>query len=294
MRETARWTQRSPGIAAAAGNGQASGGALGAVVVPHRRPFREVQLWVEELVRADRRKDEFLATLAHELRNPLGAIRNAVGLLQREQGVNPAAQRAQALIERQVRRMTRLINDLLDVSRIKNGHLHLQRERIDLRTVLQNAVETLEPEVSERRQQLTVALPESPVWLQADPWRLEQVFVNLLANASRYTDAEGELAVFVHVRNGQVVVRFRDSGIGIASDALPHVFDLFTQAGAAAPYSRAGLGIGLALVRSLVALHGGRVTAASAGLGRGSEFTVRLPLETGIPADATAGDRSPS
>jgi signal transduction histidine kinase len=294
MREIARWLGRSPGITAAAGNGQVSGGALGAVVVPHRWPFREVQLWVEELVRADRRKDEFLATLAHELRTPLGAIRNAVDLLQREQGGTPAAQQAQALIERQVRHMTRLINDLLDVSRIRNGHLHLQRERIDLRAVLHHTVETLEPEVSKRRQQLTVALPESPVWLQADPWRLEQVFGNLLANASRYTDAGGELAVLVHVRNDQVVVRFRDSGIGIAPEALPHVFDLFTQADAAAPCSRAGLGIGLALVRSLVALHGGRVTAASAGLGRGSEFTVRLPLETGIPADQAAGDRSPA
>ncbi|MDE2050451.1 MAG: HAMP domain-containing histidine kinase [Gammaproteobacteria bacterium] len=243
---------------------------------------------------ADRRKDEFLAMLAHELRNPLGVIRNAVGLLQREQEMTPARQRAQALIDRQVCRMTQLVDDLLDVSRIRSGRLRLQRERIDLRTVVRNAVETLEPEVSERRQQLTVALPQSPVWLQADPWRLEQVFVNLLANSSRYTDPEGELAVFMHVRNDQVVVRFRDSGIGIARDALPHVFDLFTQADAAAPRSRAGLGIGLALVRSLVALHGGRVTAASAGLGQGSEFTVRLPQEAGSRGNAAAGERAPA
>jgi signal transduction histidine kinase len=277
MRDIARWMRRSPVITLAAGNGQALGGAL-CDAVPHRRPFREVQQWVEELVRADRRKHEFLATLAHELRNPLGMIRDAVGLLRREQGVSPAAQRAQALIERQVRCITCLFDDLLDVSRMRSGHLHLQRERIDLRAVLRNAIETLEADVSERGQQLTVALPQSPVWLQADPGRLQQVFVNLLANASRATGAEGELAVYVHVRNDQVVVRFRDSGVGIASDVLPHVFDLFTQADAAAACSRAGLGVGLALVRGLVALHGGRVTAASAGLGQGSEFTVRLPL----------------
>ena len=180
--------------------------------------------------------------------------------------------------ERRVRRITRLFDNVLGVSRMSKGKLRLQRERIDLRAVLRNAVETLAPEFSERRQQMTVALPQSPVWLQADPGRLQQVFVNLLANASRCTGVQGELAVYVHVRNDQVVIRFRDSGIGIASDALAHVFDLFTQADAAAPCSRAGLGVGLALVRSLVALHGGRVTAASAGLGQGSEFAVRLPL----------------
>ncbi len=287
MRNIERWIRHPAVIPVASEGGEALGGAL-RDVTPHRRPFREAQPRVEELVRADRRKDEFLATIAHELRNPLGAIRNAVGLLQREQGLTPAGQSAQALIGRQVRRMTQLVEDLLDVSRIRNGQLYLQRERIDLRTVVRNAVETLEPEVSERRQQLTVALPQSPVWLQADPWRLEQVFVNLLANASRYTDTEGKVAVYVHVGNDQVIVRFRDSGVGIAPDNLPRVFDLFTQADTAAPCSRAGLGIGLAVVRSLVALHGGRVTAASAGLGQGSEFTVRLPQDAGSRGDAAA------
>jgi signal transduction histidine kinase len=185
--------------------------------------------------------------------------------------------------------MSHLVDDLLDVSRIRNGHLHLERERIDLRAVVRDAVETLEPEVSERRQQLTVALPQSPVWLQADPWRLEQVFVNLLGNASRYTDVAGQVAIYMHDRSDQVVVRFRDSGIGIARDALAHVFDLFTQADAAAPRSRAGLGIGLALVRSIVTLHGGRVTVASAGLGQGSEFTVRLPRQPAARGDGAAG-----
>jgi signal transduction histidine kinase len=288
MPEIMRWIRRSP----VAESGQVLGGAPGGVAL-HGRAAREAQMRLEELARADRRKDEFLATLAHELRNPLGVIRSAVVLLEREQGVSSAAQRARALIERQVRRMTRLVDDLLDVARIRNGHLRLQCELIDLRTVVRNAVQTLEAEVNERRQQLTAALPDFPVRLQADPWRLEQVFVNLLANASRYTDAQGKLAVYVHVRDDQVIVRFRDSGIGIASDTLPRVFDLFMQADAAAPCSRAGLGIGLALVRSLVTLHGGRVTAASAGLGQGSEFTVRLP-QGGGRADATAGERCPS
>lgn len=234
---------------------------------------------IEELVRADRRKDEFLATLAHELRNPLGVIRNSVSFLRREQGLTPARHRAEELIERQVGRMTQLVEDLMDMSRIRNGRLRLQRERIDLRATVRNAIETLEPEIGERRQQLTTELPQSPVWVQADPGRLEQVFVNLLANASRYTDVQGQLAVYLHARTDEVVVRFRDSGIGIAPDALPHIFELFTQADADAPPSRSGLGVGLAVVRTLVAMHGGRVTAASAGLGHGSEFTVRLPLE---------------
>jgi signal transduction histidine kinase len=154
----------------------------------------------------------------------------------------------------------------------------LRRERIDLRLVVNNAIETLQPDISDRGHHLCVALPHLPVWLQGDSWRLEQVFVNLLANASKYTDAGGELAVWMHTRgDGQAVVRIRDSGIGIAPDALPRIFDLFRQTDEADDRSRSGLGIGLALVRNLVESHGGSVIAASAGLGKGSEFTVRLP-----------------
>jgi signal transduction histidine kinase len=292
MRDMARWIRRSRAVAPlGAGNGQAPGGTL-REVAPHRRPLHEAG-WVEKLISADHRKDEFPAMLAHELRDPLGVIRNAAALLQREQRLTPAGRRAQVLIERQVRRMARLVDDLLDTSRIRNGQLQLQRERIDLRTVVRKTVEMLAAEISERRQRLTVSLPQSPVWLQADPWRLEQVFVNLLADSSRYTEAAGELAVFMHVRNDQVVVRFRDSGIGIAPSALPQVFDLFMQADAAAPCSRAGLGVGLALARSLVELHGGRVAAASAGLGLGSEFTVRLPLEAGSRGRAAGAAGAP-
>ena len=181
------------------------------------------------------------------------------------------------LIERQVRHMGLLTADLMDISRISCGHLRLQRERIDLRVVVGNAIETFESELKQRRQRLTATWPDSPVRLGADASRLEQVFVNLIGNASKYSDAGGDLAVWMHSLGGHAVIRIRDSGIGIAPAALPHIFDLFGQADAAAPRSRSGLGIGLALVRTLVELHGGSVTAASAGLGQGSEFTVRLP-----------------
>jgi signal transduction histidine kinase len=248
-------------------------------ITPYTRPLRQARLRAEELATANRRKDEFLAMLGHELRSPLAAIQNAVRLLSSQTGETPPGQRTQALIERQVRRMTQLVDDLLDVSRICHGRLHLQRERIDLRAVVSNAIETLESDINERHHRLTTTLPDVPAWLQADPWRLEQVFVNLLANASRYTDAHGELAVWVHTRDGQAVVGIRDSGIGIAPDALAHIFDLFRQADEAAPRSKLGLGIGLALARNLVELHGGSVTVASAGIGQGSEFTVRLPRE---------------
>jgi signal transduction histidine kinase len=208
-----------------------------------------------------------------------GTLAESKSSIDPEMEDTPAPQKIKVMIERQVRRMTQLLDDLLDVSRITNGRLHLHPERIDLRDVVSNAIETLESDIKQRNHRLTTALPDAPVWLQADPGRLEQVFVNLLANASKYTNAGGELTVWMHVRDGQAIVRVRDSGIGIAPEALPHLFELFRQADEAVPRSRSGLGIGLALVRNLVEAHGGSVTGASAGLGEGSEFTVRLPRE---------------
>ena len=240
----------------------------------------QARLRVEELTLANRRKDEFLAILGHELRNPLAAIHNGIRLLGHQSEGTPAPQTIEAMIERQVRRMTRLVDDLLDVSRITHGCLHLKRERIDLRDVVNKAIQTLESDIKQRSHRLAIALPDAPVWLQADPGRLEQVFVNLLANASKYTDMGGELMVAVDVRDGEAVVRVRDTGIGIAPEVLPQLFGFFRQADEAAPRSQSGLGIGLALVRNLVESHGGSVTGASAGLGRGSEFTVCLPRET--------------
>jgi signal transduction histidine kinase len=240
----------------------------------------QARLRVEELTIANRRKDEFLAMLGHELRNPLAAIHNGIRLLSHQSQDTPASQTIEAMIERQVRRMTRLVDDLLDISRITHGCLHLKRERIDLRDVVNKAIQTLESDIKQRNHRLATELPDAPVWLQGDPGRLEQVFVNLLANASKYTDMGGELTVAVQVRDGQAVVRVRDTGIGIAPKVLPQLFGFFRQADEAAPRSQSGLGIGLALVRNLVESHGGSVTGASAGLGQGSEFTVCLPRET--------------
>jgi signal transduction histidine kinase len=235
---------------------------------------------VDELLTAVRRKDEFLATLCHELRSPLGAIQNALGILNGQAGQDLAAlQRLHALIERQVRHMMRLTADLLDVSGISHGQLRLQRERMDLREVLHQAIETMDSELQQHGHRLAICLPEAPVWLQADATRLQQVFDNLLANAFKYTDPGGDLALSLHVHDGYAVVNVRDSGIGIAAETLPHIFDLFMQADPPARHYGPGLGIGLALVRMLVEMHGGRVAAMSAGVGQGSEFSVRLPVE---------------
>lgn len=241
--------------------------------------LRQARLRIEELTRANRRKDEFLAMLGHELRNPLASIHNALGLLRRQMQATPECQRADAIIERQIHRMTQLVDDLLDVSRVTHGRLRLHCERVDLRAVVNHAIETLDSDIHQRNHRLTTTLPDDPVWLQADPRRLEQVFINLLANACKYTDVGGELVLSMHAQDNQAVVRVRDSGIGIAPEFLPHIFELFRQADQAAARSQSGLGIGLALVRNLVECHGGTVIAASAGVGWGSEFTVRLPQE---------------
>jgi signal transduction histidine kinase len=260
--------------------GDADAGKLSPIlpVTQNERFMRLVSLRIEELLLAGRRKDEFLAMLSHELRSPLASIRCALGVLGRQSGEDVLVwNKMHELIERQVRHMGHLTAGLMDISRISCGQLRLQRERVDLRVVVGNAIETLESELKQRSQRLTSTWPESPVWLQADASRLEQVFVNLIGNASKYSDAGGDLAVWMHSLGGHAVIRIRDSGIGIAPEALPHIFDLFMQADATAPRSKSGLGIGLALVRTLVELHGGSVKAASRGLGQGSEFTVCLP-----------------
>jgi signal transduction histidine kinase len=172
-----------------------------------------------------------------------------------------------------------LVDDLLDLSRFTLGRVPLNRERMDLRIAVKNAIETLETDIHRRRHRLTVALPVTPVWLQGDGRRLEQVFVNLLANACKFTDTGGELTVRLHTSGDQAMVQFRDSGIGIDARSLPHIFDPFKQADEGARRSEAGLGIGLALVRQFVRLHGGSVRVHSAGRGRGSEFAVQLPTE---------------
>ncbi len=243
---------------------------------------------------ADRRKDEFLATLSHELRNPLAAIANAIQYLQRAPADDPGLAPARDVLGRQVAHLTRLIDDLLDVSRITTGRIALRREHVDLADVVGRALETTRPLADERRQSLLVTLPDSPVTLDADPVRIAQAVANLVGNAVKYAGDGGRIEVVAgraEVEGGPCgIVSVKDRGIGIAPEVLPHVFDLFSQAQSAAHGGEGGLGIGLALVRELVGLHGGTVQASSAGVGQGAEFVVRLPL----PAQPLCEVRGPA
>ena len=252
----------------------------------------------EALVEADRRKSEFLATLAHELRNPLAPIRNALELL-RLGSNNPALMdKLRATMERQVGHMVHLINDLLDIARISSGKVVLQIERLDLQSVVGSAVETSMPAIDAAGHVLGVDVPAQPVWIDADAVRLSQVLSNLLSNAAKYTPRHGRIDVRVQVEEKEAVVTVRDTGIGIAQEALESVFEMFSQASHSIGISKGGLGIGLALVRHLVTLHGGSVRASSPGAGQGSTFTVWLPLAA-APAPAwqpagSAGQAGPA
>jgi len=242
-----------------------------------------------ELREASRRKDEFIATLAHELRNPLAPVRNAAQLLQHQEAIPAEAQQARDVIARQVRVMARLIDDLMDVSRINQGRIELRRERVDLASVVELAVESSRPGILESGHELALRLPDVPVALDADSIRLSQVFVNLLSNAAKYTDRGGRIELVAEVHDAEVRIAVSDNGIGIPANELPNVFAMFAQVEGALTRSRGGLGIGLTLVKHLVELHGGRVEAQSAGVGRGSAFVVTLPLPPpGEGAGATA------
>src|SRR5262245_22724419 len=238
---------------------------------------------------ADRRKDAFLAMLAHELRNPLAPIRNAIALLDRMSSPDQALKRATAVIQRQSELLTRLVDDLLDVARITQGKIKLQKERIDLITIIGSAVEVSRPMMDQRKQQLTVSLPDETVMFEGDLTRLSQVVSNLLNNASKYSETGGQIWLSAKLNSTEMVLRIRDTGIGIPPDFLPHVFELFTQSDRSLDRSHGGLGIGLTLVRALVQMHGGTVEAHSDGLGQGSEFVVRLPVLTPTPQPAQAG-----
>ncbi len=231
----------------------------------------------EALKEADRRKDEFLAMLAHELRNPLAPILNAAHALRLVGPADANQQWAREVIERQTRHLARLVDDLLDVSRITRGKVTLARELLDLSTIINRAVETSRPLIDERRHKLTVAFPPEPARVEGDLTRLVQVVGNLLNNAAKYTDEGRQIWLEAAEEGDEAVIRVRDNGMGISADLLPHVFALFTQAERSLDRSHGGLGIGLTLVRHLVEMHGGRVEARSEGPGRGSEFIVRLP-----------------
>ncbi len=242
-----------------------------AVVLQHKRTAAAFQ----EL---DRRKDEFLAILAHELRNPLAPLSNSLEVLKVAENSSELMEQTRGVMERQVRQMVRLVDDLMDVSRITRGKIELRREPTELAAVLECAVETARPAIEASGHELTVTLPPEPVSLDADLNRLAQVFSNLLNNAAKYTEPAGQIRLSAERQGSEVVVKVRDTGIGISGEVLPRVFDIFTQGDRSLERAQGGLGIGLSLVRGLVELHGGSVAAHSAGLGQGSEFTVRLPV----------------
>ena len=241
----------------------------------------ERRLAQQALQEVNQRKDEFLAMLAHELRNPLAPIRNAAQILRLHGKGNTKLEWARSVIERQSRHLTRLVDDLLDVSRIVRGQISLEKGPIDLSDVVRHALETSRPLVRERKHQLTVTLPGQPLPLDGDLTRLSQVVANLLINAAKYTPEGGHIWLEADRGNGEVILRVRDSGMGISSGLLPHIFDLFTQGARTLDRSQGGLGIGLTLVKKIVEMHGGRVDARSAGAGEGSEFSVHLPLLVG-------------
>jgi PAS domain S-box-containing protein len=256
---------------------------------------------IDQLQQADRFKNEFLALLAHELRNPLAPIRSALQVLARRSPDNPEIAQAKEIADRQVRHMTRLLDDLLDVARISEGKLEIRREAVDGAEILRRAVDAELPFVQERGLELSLDLPEEPAGVDADPVRLQQIFVNLLNNAAKYTDAGGKIAVSARAEGGQVVVRVRDTGIGIDPTMVARLFEPFVQVERREKRSVGGVGLGLAVVRKLVELHEGSVHVFSAGLGRGSEFVVRLPQvpigrsarETRPPAPSEAPVKNP-
>ena len=245
----------------------------------------------EALENADRLKDEFLAMLAHELRNPLAPIFNALSLLESEQANSDTGRQAREIITRQVRSLARLVDDLLDVSRVSTGKIQLKKEVIDLRDVVRNAVETCKATLQGRQQQLTVSLDPQPVCVDADKIRLEQIITNLLNNASKYSDDNDDIKVSVAQENGRAVLRVKDHGIGISADFLPHVFDLFAQGDRTITRAQGGLGVGLTMVKKLTELHGGTVSVTSNGIGEGSEFVVVLALERESPKKPRLDER---
>jgi two-component system, sensor histidine kinase len=249
----------------------------------------QIRRQLAELRDADQRKDEFLATLGHELRNPLSPLLTSLELLKMGASSDPNVARVVAVMQRQAGHLVRLVDDLLEVSRITRGLIEVQREPLDLAEVIAAALETSRPVIEASEHQLVVDLPDEPLTVFGDSVRLTQVFANLLNNAAKYTDPGGRIEVEVHHTDHTAFVSVRDNGIGIDREHLASVFDMFTQVSRSDRRTQGGLGIGLTLVRSLVALHGGAVTASSEGRGRGSTFEVRLPLVV-VEAASPHGD----
>ena len=273
-----------------------------AIALENARLYRNLQMEIEErrgvealLQNSNRRKDEFLAMLSHELRNPLAPLRTAHEVIRRLAPAEPKLTWATDVTGRQVAHLTRLVEDLLDVARINQGKIALQTEPLDLRDVVEHAIETAKPFIDSRRHQLHAALPDAPVLLRGDFARLSQVVANLLNNAAKYTDEGGAIDVALTLGQGQAVITVRDNGVGIDAELLPNIFELFEQGKRSLDRSQGGLGVGLTLVHRLVGLHQGTVTATSAGSGRGSEFQVVLPCLSEVGDDAmSATQRSPA
>ena len=243
----------------------------------------------QALIVADRRKDEFLATLAHELRNPLAPIRTGLDILRIRSGDAQATQRATDIMERQLRQMVRLVDDLLDVSRINTGKFAIKMGRVELKAVVNDALEVVRSYIELHGHELAIELPDRPVFLHGDATRLAQILSNLLNNAAKYTNRGGRVSLSARVEDRSLIVSVADNGIGIASDMLDNVFEMFVQVDSTLERTNAGLGVGLSLARRLVELHGGSIEARSAGISQGSEFTVRLPIvvEPELPTKST-------
>ena len=250
-------------------------------ITERKRNENKLQQLAADLAEADLRKDEFLATLAHELRNPLAPILNGLELMKLRGGQDASVEEVHSMMERQLTQMVRLVDDLMDVSRISRGNIDLRKERISLAEVLNSAVETSRPLIEQMGHELNVTLPKQPIILDADMTRLAQVFLNLLNNAAKYSDRGSHIWLNVERQGSEVVVAVKDSGIGIAVDQLPRIFDMFTQLDRSLEKSQSGLGIGLTLVKRLVEMHGGTIEARSEGLAKGCEFVVRLPVVIG-------------
>jgi signal transduction histidine kinase/ActR/RegA family two-component response regulator len=244
---------------------------------------------------ANRRKDEFLAVLAHELRNPLAPIRNSLHILRMTAQHDPAVERVSEMMERQVNHMVRLVDDLMEVSRITRGSIELRKGPIEVAAIIRSAVETSRTLIDAAGHNLSLAIPPEPLIVDGDLIRLAQVFTNLMNNSAKYTEPGGQISLTVRREGGTVAISVRDTGTGIPPEMLPRVFDMFTQVSHHTNRAQGGLGIGLALVKSLVEMHGGSVTARSEGTGRGCEFVVRLPLaDTQLPADLSGEKAGPS
>jgi PAS domain S-box-containing protein len=264
-------------------------GFIGSIVDVTERKRAE-----DALLDANVKKDNFIATLAHELRNPLAPIRHALGVLREKDWPSPELLWCRDVIDRQVDQMVRLLEDLMDVSRISRGKLKLRPGHLRLDEVIVQAVETARPQIDEGHHELVVSLPPDPIWLHGDATRLAQVFANLLTNAAKYTGAHGVIGLSAEREGDRVAVTVRDTGIGISPEHLPHVFEMFSQVERVIDRSKGGLGIGLSLVRGLVEMHGGRITAESPGPGQGSTFTVRLPTAADAPVQPVGQEDEPA